>query len=471
MDKLHEECAVVGVSVKTHNAAGIVYNGLLSLQHRGQEGAGIAVMSGHTIAYHKDVGLVSEVFHNEVLKKLPSGTQAVGHNRYSTTGNNTKQNVQPFISEFLTGRIATVHNGNIVNAKEIRDKLLAQGLDFVASSDSEVISLLIAYHSMQSHDIVTGLTQAAKELKGAFSLVVLSSEKKLIAIRDAHGFRPLCIGESENGFIVASESCAIDSCGFKFVRDIAPGELVVIEDGKITLSEVVLTKEETSICVFEYVYFARPDSVLDGQSVYEARFRMGRELAREASVDADVVCGVPDSGLEAAMGYAAESGIPYAMCFAKNRYIGRSFIFPTPEQRANAVHLKLNPMKSTVAGKRVVLIDDSIVRGTTCQNIVKALKDAGAVEVHMRISSPPFTHTCHYGTDIDSEEHLVANRMSIAQIGQNIGADSLAYISVEGLIKACCDCNLSFCTHCFTGGDKDDCSTAKLQLEETKIEH
>ncbi len=450
-EKWHEECAVFGVSVDTDDAAGITYNGLLALQHRGQEGAGIAVMSKNTIKYHKDMGLVNEVFQDKEIKRLPAGHLAVGHNRYSTTGCNTPENVQPFITEYLTGRIATVHNGNITNARKLRRVLEEKGIDFVASSDSEVISSLIAYYILEKGDALKGVVEAARYLEGAFSLIVLSSEHKLIAIRDPFGFRPLCLGYNDSGMVIASESCAVDSCGFSFLRDVMPGEVVVIQDGKLIHSEIALHTESKGICIFEYVYFARPDSIIDGLSVYEARSNMGRELAREFPVDADIVCGVPDSGLEAAMGYSLESGIPNVSGFAKNRYIGRSFIFPTQAQRANAVKLKLNPLRANIEGKRIVLIDDSIVRGTTVANIVKALKEAGAREVHMRVSSPPFTHTCHFGTDIDSEENLIANQLTVEEIRKRIGADSLAYISVDGLKRACSKGGLPYCTRCFTG--------------------
>ncbi len=468
-DKLHEECAVFGVSVTTDEAAGITYNGLLAMQHRGQEGAGIAVLSGNAILYHKNRGLVSEVFSNKVLEKLPKSHMAVGHNRYSTTGKNTIQNVQPFITEYLTGRIATVHNGNITNSKAIKQKLKNCGLDFVASSDSEVISSLIAYKTLKANDILEGVINAAKEIEGAFSLIVLSSDNKLIAVRDPNGFRPLCIGRNEFGMAIASESCAIDSCGFTFVRDVKPGEVVVIENNEITHSSIPLTSDHVGLCIFEYVYFARPDSIIDNLSVYEARHNMGRQLAIEHPVEADVVCGVPDSGLESALGYADESGIPLVSGFVKNRYIGRSFIFPTQSERESAVRLKLNPLRANVEGKRIVLVDDSIVRGTTSAKIIKTLKMAGAKEVHMRISSPPFRHTCYFGTDIDSEENLIANKMSVEKIRKLIGADSLGYISTKGIIQACSKCDLPFCMGCFTGKyglEVKKCK--KVQLEETK---
>ncbi len=449
-EKLNEACAVFGVSINRDEAAGVVYNGLLSLQHRGQEGAGIAVVQDNKILCRKNVGLVSEVFSGEELGTLSGCGTAVGHTRYSTTGSNKKENVGPFITEYLTGRIATAHNGNITNASEIRDGLKKYGLQFNATSDSEVISSLIAFWITKEQNTLLGVIKA---LRGAFSLIIVSGENKLIAVRDPNGFRPLCIGQNETGLCLASESCALDACGFKFVRDVLPGEVVVIENGVITHQGVTLNKKEENcgLCIFEYVYFARPDSVIDGLSVYDARYNMGAVLAEEYPVDADVVCGVPDSGLDAAYGYSAKSGLPLVSGFVKNRYIGRSFIYPTQTERDSAVRLKLNPLSASIYGKRIVLVDDSIVRGTTSEKIIKSLKNAGAKEVHVRISSPPFRHTCHYGTDIDSEENLIVNKMSIDEICKKIGADSLGYISIEGLKRACAQCELPFCTACFTG--------------------
>ena len=456
LDKLHEECAVFAVSLNENDvneeAAGIAYNALLSMQHRGQEGAGIAVSQGNAILCKKDVGLVSEVFTPEVMEEMPRGRFSIAHARYSTTGSNTTNNVQPFVTEYLTGRISTVHNGNVINAKELKEKLIHYGLDFSATSDSAVLSSLIAYRTIRSdNDILQGLNAASKLLKGAYSLIVMGSNEKIVAVRDPNGYRPLCIGENESGIAVASETCALDSCGFKFVRDVHPGEIIMIENGRITHSEVCLESERQSLCVFEYVYFARPDSVIDGLSVYESRINMGRMLAKEHPVDADIICGVPDSGLEAAIGYSEESGIPQATGFIKNRYIGRSFIFPTQAQRENAVTMKLNPLKAAVGGKRVVLVDDSIVRGTTSAKIVSAMRKAGAKEVHMRISSPPFRYTCHFGTDIDSEENLIANQISIEEIRKRIDADTLGYISMDGLLKSCEKSRMKLCTGCFTG--------------------
>ena len=454
--KLHEECAVFGISVNTNDAVRITYNALLSLQHRGQEGSGIAIIRNNKIFFHKNIGLVSEVFSEKVFEKLPLGRTAIGHNRYSTTGKSIKENVGPFITEYLTGRIATAHNGNITNAREIREKLKNHGLNFNATSDSEVVSSLIAYCITKEENILHGVIKATDLLKGAFSLVILAGENKLVAVRDPNGYRPLCIGQNKNGFAIASESCALESCGFNFLRNVQPGEVVVIENGQITYENVVFQKKNPNagLCIFEYIYFARPDSVIDNLSVYEARHNMGKVLAEEYPVNADVVCGVPDSGLEAAIGYSEQSGIPLAPGFVKNRYIGRSFICPTQLQRENAVRLKLNPLSANISGKRVVLVDDSIVRGTTSERIVKNLKNAGAKEVHIRISSPPFYYTCHFGTDIDNEENLIANKMSLDEICSKIGADSLGFISIKGLKKACIKSSLSFCTTCFTGHSK-----------------
>ncbi|MDR1000192.1 MAG: amidophosphoribosyltransferase [Clostridiales bacterium] len=466
--KPREYCALFGVSLKPDapnpESAGVTYNGLLALQHRGQEAAGIAVLHGNGLYCQKGMGLVSEVFGGDKLRRFPSSRTAIGHTRYSTTGSNTWENGQPFVTEYLTGRIATAHNGNITNAIYLREKLLSLGLNFTATSDSEVISSLIAYYTMKIGSILDGIKYACDMLRGAFCLVLITGDNQVIALRDPTGFRPLCLGKNEHGVAVASESCALDSCGYSFVRDVKPGEVVVLNNGKIVHEEIILRNNDrdAGLCIFEYVYFARPDSVIDGLSVYEARYNMGKILSEEYPVDAEAVCGVPDSGLEAAIGYSAASGIPLVPGFAKNRYIGRSFIYPVQSQRENAVNLKLNPLSANVAGKRVVLVDDSIVRGTTSGNLVRALKRAGATEVHFRVSSPPFLFTCHYGTDIDDEKNLIANNMSLCDICKQIGADSLGYISIEGLKRACASSRLNFCAKCFSGerdivrGHKDD---------------
>ncbi len=453
-DKPHEECAVFGVCLSgSYEAAGLTYNALLSMQHRGQEGTGIAVTVDNQIALNKGMGLVGDVFGSGGLSQLPKSSSALGHNRYSTSGSKNECNVQPFVTEYLTGRLAAAHNGNITNADELREWLRKLGVRFEATSDSEVISSLVAYYTVTLGDIRAGVKKAVSELRGAFSLVILCGDGRIVAVRDADGFRPLCIGTGENGIAIASESCALDAIDFKFLRDIAPGELVIFEDGKLSVSEIVLDKRtpDNGLCIFEYVYFARPDSIIDGVSVYEARFNMGRTLAREHPAEADVVCGVPDSGLEAAAGFAAESGLPLVTGFVKNRYLGRSFIYPTQAQRKKIVKLKLNPLRANIEGKRVVLVDDSIVRGTTSEKIVTSLREVGAKEVHLRISSPPFRHVCLYGTDIASEDALIANHLTTEQIRDKIGADSLGYISVQGLVDACGKGKPSeyFCKQCF----------------------
>jgi len=452
--KINEECAVFGVSLKSaEQAAGVVYNGLLSLQHRGQEGAGIAVACGGNIICKKDVGLVAEVFSEKILSGLQNGGTAVGHTRYSTTGGTQKENTGPFLTEYLTGRIATSHNGNITNAKELREMLKSFGLRFKATSDSEVAASLLAYRIVKEKDIFKGIQKAVLELEGAFSLCVADADGHLFAIRDPYGFRPLILGENKDGIAVASESCALDACGFEFLRDVNPGETVIIKNGNIARSEYSAgkTKSGLGLCIFEYVYFARPDSIIDGLSVYDARVNMGKTLFCEHPAEADIVCGVPDSGLDAATGFAEACGLPLVSGFVKNRYIGRSFIYPTQRKRDSAVRLKLNPLSASIKGKRVILVDDSIVRGTTSEKIIKSLKNAGAKEVHLRVSSPPFLFTCRYGTDIDSREKLIANNMSLEEIRRKIGADSLGYISMEGLKRACGNCIRPFCTACFTG--------------------
>jgi amidophosphoribosyltransferase len=466
-DKLREECAIFGTVTKSGEAAGITYNALLAMQHRGQEGAGIAVLNGNTISCQKEVGLVSEVFTGKVLSNFPESNFGIGHDRYSTTGKNTRENVQPFVTEFLKGRIATAHNGNIVNGYEIKEKLKSYGCDFSASSDSEVISSLIAYRALNGGNVEEAVISACRQISGAFSLVILSSEGKLIGVRDGYGFRPLCLGKNQYGYALASESCGLDSSGYEFVRDIDPGEMIVIDESGIVSNQIILETDKKGLCVFEYVYFSRPDSVIDNLSVYEARYNMGKILADEHPVDADMVCGVPDSGLEAAMGYSAGSSLPLVSGFVKNRYIGRSFIFPSQKQRDAAVKMKLNPLSANVKGKRIILVDDSIVRGTTSAKIISSMRNAGAKEVHMLISSPPFRHTCHFGTDIDSEENLIANQMTIEQIRQKIGADSLGFISADGLIKACEKSRCALCTGCFTGDYPIDIGNhTKSQLEE-----
>ncbi len=450
-DKLHEECAVFGASLKMPEAASLTYNGLIALQHRGQESAGIAVTEGNNIICHKNEGLVSEVFDKTAMEKLSGCYNAIGHTRYSTKGSATAANIQPIVKEYLTGRVAVALNGNITNIDALQEKLASLGIGFALSSHCDVIASLIAYHNLSLNCTEKAVVAAASELEGAFCLVVMGCDGKVIAVRDPNGYRPLCIGKSENGIIFASETSALDTCGFDLLRDVKPGEVVVAQNGEIVNSSVALDSETLGLCIFEYVYFARPDSVIDGLSVFKARYEMGRRLARECPTDADCVCGVPDSGLEAAMGYAFESGLPYVSGFNKNRYIGRSFIFPTQAERANAVRMKLNPVAFNVEGKRIVVCDDSIVRGTTGGKTIDLLRKAGAKEVHLRISSPPFIHSCFYGTDVGDESTLVANHKSIDEIRDLFNADTLAYISLEGLVDACKGCNLPFCLGCFNG--------------------
>ncbi|MCL2170569.1 MAG: amidophosphoribosyltransferase [Defluviitaleaceae bacterium] len=457
-EKPQEECAVFGISARpgfAGSGAGITYNALLSMQHRGQDGAGIAVMADGKIVCHKDIGLVGEVFGHGELERFPDAALAVGHTRYGTTGANKRENAGPFITEYLTGRIATAHNGNITNAAQLRSGLKGEGLNFDATSDSEVISSLMAYYITRERDCVSGVVKAAERLRGAFCLVIMCSNNKLIAVRDPNGFRPLCIGKSEGGMVIASESCALDGIGFEFIRDIAPGEIIVIENGEIISEGVRLTIGEPGrgLCIFEYVYFARPDSIIDGLGVYQARHNMGRELALEHPFDGDdgIVCGAPESGLIAAAGYAAQSGLPLVTGFVLNRYIGRSFIYPTQAGREDAVRLKLNPLTANIAGQKIILVDDSMVRGTTNEKLIRNLKKAGAAEVHMRIASPPYKFACHYGTDIHRGDDLIANKMTIPEIQKKLDANSLGYLSIDGLKRACAPCCQPFCTACFTG--------------------
>jgi len=454
-DKLKEECAVFGVSLNFDEAAGTVYNGLLALQHRGQEGAGIAVVDTKSprIMLYKNLGLVTEIFTTR-LNRFPAGRVAVGHTRYSNAGCASRDDAGPFLAEFLTGRICVSHNGSILNAAKLKKQLEKEGVLMASNCDGDVVASLIAFCIKQTGDVLPGVLKALKQLEGAYSLCIATANGDLIAARDPKGFRPLCLGAGDAGYAVASESCALDSAGFEFLRSVAPGELVVIpkdSKGKIQSHKIDsdTTNKTGGLCIFEYVYFARPDSVIDGLSVYEARHNMGRALAEEFPIVADIVCGVPDSGLEAAQGYSAESGIPLSTAFVKNRYIGRSFIYPTQKQREGAVKIKLNPLRSAIEGKRVILVDDSIVRGTTSAKIIQNLKNAGAKEVHMLISSPPFKHTCNYGTDIDSEDKLIANQMSLDEICQKIGADSLGYISLEGLKRSCMKNGINHCVACF----------------------
>ncbi len=431
MPGIHEECGVFGIWSKSERKLPhIVAVGLTALQHRGQEAAGIAVNNNRVISYHKGVGLVHEVFDEHELNSLGSGHIAVGHVRYSTSGNNTVLNAQPMVVKHVKGQLALCHNGNLTNSFELRRKLELSGCIFQTTSDTEVISYLITGNRLKTTSIEQAVINTMTELEGAFSLVMMSLSK-LLACRDPHGLRPLCMGKTPSGDIIfASESCALDAAGAALVRELLPGELVVVDEDGVKSLTCPHAGCNPSLCVFEYIYFARSDSVIQGVSVHEARKRAGAFLAQDCPADADIVIGVPDSGLDAAIGYAEQSGIPYDIGLVKNKYIGRTFIAPTQELRDSQVRLKLNAVSGVVKDKRIVLIDDSIVRGTTSAYIVNMLKNAGARQVHMRISSPPFLHPCYYGTDIDSENSLIAKGHSVDEIARIIGADSLAFLPI-----------------------------------------
>ena len=453
MDRhLHEECGVFGVRLPERgDVASLAYYALYSLQHRGQESAGIAVNDDGVIRAYRDVGLVGDVFRPERLASLGQGGIAVGHVRYGTTGSDNQRNVQPILVNHYKGRMALAHNGNLTNSHALRRELESQGSIFQTTTDSEVIAYLIVQERLRHPSIEAAVSAAMERLEGAYSLVI-SSPSKLIAVRDPHGFRPLCMGELRDGSVVfASESCALDAIGARFLRDLRPGEIVVADGKGLRSIETHCGKVPKSLCVFEFIYFARPDSVIDGSSVHVARQRAGAFLALEHPVQADVVIGVPDSGLDAALGYARQSGIPYGMGFIKNKYIGRTFISPTQALRESEVSIKLNPIRSVVAGKRVVLIDDSIVRGTTCRRTIDLLRKAGAREIHMRVSAPPFVSECYYGTDIDDKDKLIATHHSVEEIAKIIGVDSLGYLSLENVVKLA-DSTSGFCTACFGGG-------------------
>ena len=450
-DMIHEECGVFGIYDRTakEDVASCTYYALHALQHRGQESCGIAVNDRGVITVHKDVGLVRDVFDKRQLEKLGQGQIAIGHTRYSTFGTVNRTNAQPLVVRHIKGQLAIAHNGNLTNAPELRQELELSGAIFHTTNDSEIISYMIIRERLKQPSIEKALEQAMVSLKGAYSLIIMSPEK-LIAARDATGFRPLVMGRMPEGQIVfASETCALDALGAAYIRDLEAGEIVVVDENGVR-SIKTHCKGKAHICVFEYVYFARPDSVIEGQSVHEARMNAGRILAEECPVEADVVIGVPDSGLDAALGYALQSGIPYGMGFVKNRYIARTFIQPTQGQRENAVRMKLNVVAAVVKGKRVIMVDDSIVRGTTSARIVNLLRDAGAKEVHVRVSAPPFISPCYYGTDIDSKKNLIACQMNNDEICRAIGADSLGYLSVDGVKRMAKDAGCDFCIGCFT---------------------
>ena len=450
-DKLHEECGVFGVLTRSRgeDVVPMTYRALYALQHRGQESCGIAINDDGVITGYKDVGLVNDVFTEDVMRRLPRGEMAIGHCRYGTTGGRTRENAQPIVIRHIKGGMALAHNGNLTNASELREELELKGAIFSSTSDSEVISYVITRERLRTGSIEQAVCSAMDYLKGAYSLAIMSP-RKLIAARDPMGFRPLCIGETADGWAIASESCALDAIGAKFLRDVEPGEIVTISRDGIE-SDRSHCGGKTAECVFEFIYFARPDSVIDGSCVHTARQRAGAFLALEHPVQADVVIGVPDSGLDAALGYAKQSGIPYGVGFVKNKYIGRTFIQPGQASRENAVRIKLNAVASTVRDKRVILVDDSIVRGTTIARIVDLLREAGAKEVHVRLSAPPFLYPCYFGTDIDSRDNLIAAQHSIEEIREIIGVDSIGYLSCENVHKLADNPKLNFCAACFTG--------------------
>ena len=451
---LHEECGVFGMyDLDGNDVASTIYYGLFALQHRGQESCGIAVSDTcgpkGKVTVHKDMGLVNEVFTQDILDSM-KGDIGVGHVRYSTAGASTRENAQPLVLNYVKGTLGLAHNGNLINANDLRKELEYTGAIFQTTIDSEVIAYHIARERLNSKTVEEAVKLAAKKIKGAYALVVMSP-RKMIGARDPFGFKPLCIGKRDNAYILASETCALDTLGAEYVRDVLPGEVVTItpEKGIVSDTSLCLPKGQEARCIFEYIYFARPDSQIDGVGVYHSRIMAGRFLAIDSPVEADLVVGVPESGNAAALGYALESGIPYGKAFVKNGYVGRTFIKPKQSNRESSVKIKLNVLREAVEGKRIIMIDDSIVRGTTSDRIVRMLREAGATEVHVRISSPPFLWPCYFGTDIPEREQLIAYNRTIDQIREVIGADSLGYLEIPRL-EEIAD-GLSICKGCFTG--------------------
>ena len=452
MSEIKEACGVMGIfSNDELNLPKEMYYGLFALQHRGQESCGMSVSNNGVVTTYKDMGLVNEVFDDAKIAEL-QGQIGIGHCRYSTTGNSEAKNAQPLTMNFVKGTLSIAHNGNLANADEIRKKLMEeQGAVFHTSTDSEIFAYLIAKKEVETHLLEVAIRQATEMVSGAYALLVMGS-KKLVGIRDPFGLKPLCLGKKGNSYILASESCAIESIGGTMIRDVEPGELIVIDKDGYTSHKRETRPEKYRPCIFEYIYFARPDSIIDNQSVYESRFLAGRILAERYPVEADVVMPVPDSGIDAAIGYADGSGIPYGVGLIKNRYIGRTFIQPDQVQREEAVRIKLNVLKHSVEGKRVVLVDDSMVRGTVSRGIIKMLKKAGAKEVHMRITAPPFVWPCFFGVDLPEKKQLAACNNTIEEIRQNLNADSLGFFKIEDLPRIIPNCKLDgFCDACFTG--------------------
>ncbi len=466
-DKLREECGVFGMyDFDGHNVASAIYYGLFALQHRGQESCGIAVSDTNgpkKVLSVREMGLVNEAITPEILDNL-KGDIGVGHVRYSTAGSSTRENAQPLVLNYVKGTLGLAHNGNLINAPELRRELEYSGAIFQTTVDSEVIAYHIARERLHSKTVEEAVGRAMKKIKGAYSLIVMSP-RKLIGARDPFGFKPLCIGKRDNAYIIASESCALDTVGAVFVRDILPGEIVTItpEAGIQSDTGLCLAKEKQARCVFEYIYFARPDSYIDKVSVYNSRILAGKFLAMDSPVEADLVVGVPESGNAAALGYSLQSDIPYGSAFVKNTYVGRTFIKPKQKTRESSVQVKLNVLREAVAGKRVIMIDDSIVRGTTSDRIVSMLKEAGAKEVHMRVSSPPFLWPCYFGTDVPAREQLIAYNRTVDDICKVIGADSLAYLRIDRLEEMVE--GISICKGCFTGNYPLDPPTEDIRGE------
>lgn len=473
LDKPEEACGVFGIYAPEQDVAKLTYFGLFALQHRGQESSGIATFDDKQLHVYKDMGLVSQVFNEEILAQLP-GQIAVGHNRYSTTGSSHIGNAQPAVVETPLGALALAHNGNLVNTMQLRDNLLKHNSNLMTTTDSELIALGIATEVNHGKGWLEAAMSAFQSCQGAFSLVI-GTPAGIMGVRDPNGIRPLVIGTlggNSGGYVLASETCGLDIIGADYLRDVEPGELVWINHEGIASFDWS-QKPERKVCIFEMIYFARPDSVMDHETVFSYRLRLGRQLARESTPDADMVIAVPDSGIPAAIGFSRESGIPYGEGLIKNRYVGRTFIQPTQSMRETGIRMKLNPLKDVLVGKRVVLVDDSIVRGNTSSKLIKALRDAGVAEIHMRVSSPPVTHPCFFGIDTDNQEQLIAATKSVAEIANYIGVDSLAYLSWEGMMLATGKDSKSFCSACFTGHYpvplSEELKRSKLMLEEIQV--
>lgn len=472
-DKPEEACGVFGVLAPAEDVAKLTYFGLFALQHRGQESAGIATFDGKQVHLYKEMGLVSQVFSEAVLNNMP-GSIAVGHTRYSTTGSSRVVNAQPALAETRLGSLALAHNGNLVNTATLRQELLVAHCNLVTTTDSELIAFAIAEEVNKGLEWLEGAIRAFGRCQGAFSLVIGTPEG-LMGVRDPYGIRPLVIGtlgSNPQRYVLASETCGLDIIGADYLRDVEPGELVwITQEGLASFHWA--QKPQPKLCIFEMIYFARPDSVMSNESLYSYRLRLGRQLAEESPVEADVIIGVPDSGIPAAIGFSQASGIPYAEGLIKNRYVGRTFIQPTQTMRESGIRMKLNPLKDVLVGKRVVIVDDSIVRGTTSRKLVKIIQDAGAIEVHMRVSSAPVTHPCFYGIDTDGQEQLIAATKSVAEIAEQLEVNSLAYLSLEGMLKVTREDPNSFCSACFTGdypiAIPEQVKRSKLILERTSV--